>query len=302
MKPAVQQRAGPGHRWRHGLCSFFVLAALVLSACGGAPDTSLVNSPDPGASSPVTPGPSATVLGGLYRGYLDSDLNHEFLALVVPGTGLNVKVYGWYYGAGDAHLAHLYTGDLVRGTQGAATSVLQSWKVREGDFYYPASATVSSGSLSHLTAALSVSRNSVGNYSLAADALLTAAYNPSATPMDLRNSQWNGYWSSKSNTISGTLAFGADGTPDVSDTGWNCFSSTVAPPADPHLSWQWTAQASNFFKVTLSVPSITGCTDWEHHSFTGVAVVSQSGSAYQLDMMLLDDSGNFGISYRGTRP
>jgi hypothetical protein len=56
----------------------------------------------------------------------------------------------------------------------------------------------------------------------------------------------------------------------------------------------------NYFKVTLSLGSITLCPEWQRQSLEGVATVSKQNDVYQLDMMLLDGKGA-GISYRGTR-
>jgi hypothetical protein len=112
--------------------------------------------------------------------------------------------------------------------------------------------------------------------------------------MNLSNSSWNGHWSSKNDTAVGRLQFGTNGTPDVSGTNWPCFSGN-AP-----LTWKWTAQSLNYFKVTLSLGSITLCPEWQRQSLEGVATVSKQNDVYQLDMMLLDGKGA-GISYRGTR-
>ena len=286
----------PAPWYPRSLGSICAAATLALAACGGTPDALLVDPPASKASDPLPPGPPATVLAGLYKGTLDGNPNHEFLAMVVPATGKNVQVYGWYYGAADAHLAHLYNGQLELGISGSATNVPQSWKVSEGidPNPYPASANVSDGSLSKLVADLSIGRNSVSNYKLLADGLTATSFNFNAAPMDLSTSQWNGYWSSKTNTVGGRLVFGANAIPNVSATLWPCFMGT------PPLTWTWAAQSSNYFKVTLSLGSITLCQDWQNRRLEGVAVVSRQNGVDQLDMMLLDGTGA-GISYRGTR-
>ena len=278
----------------HGISRAIALATLLLAACGGVPEEPLVEAPALPASEPIPPAPPATLLAGLYKGALDSNPNREFLALVVPEVGKNVHVYGWYYNANDLHLAHLYEGQLELGIEGNAAHVPQSWRVIEGANNYPAIASVSASSLKQLLATLSVSRSSVSNYTLTAEALSQAGYEVSATPMNLSNSSWNGHWSSGNNTAVGRLQFGTNGTPDVSGTNWACFSGN-AP-----LTWKWTAQSLNYFKVTLSLGSITLCPEWQRQSLEGVATVSTQNGVYQLDMMLLDGKGA-GISYRGTR-
>jgi len=271
-------------------------ACLALAACGGTPDPVTVDPPAAKASDPVPPGPPATVLAGLYKGTLDGSPNREFLAMVVPATGKNVQVYGWYYGAADPHLAHLYSGQLELGTLGIASNVSQTWKVSEGidPNPYLAIANVSNSSLSKLVADLSVSRSSDTKYKLSADGIIAPSYNFNAAPMDLSTSQWNGYWSSKVNTVSGKMVFNANASLNVSDTAWSCFAG-----AQP-LTWTWAPQSTNYFKVTLSLGPITLCQDWQNRRLEGVAVVSRQNGMEQLDMMLLDGTGA-GISYRGTR-
>ena len=292
-KSANKMRA-PWLLYRLG--SICAAATLALAACGGTPDALIVDPPAAKASDPVPPGPAATVLAGLYKGTLDSNPNHEFLAMVVPASGKNVQVYGWYYGAADAHLAHLYSGQLELGTLGIASNVPQTWKVSEGidPNPYLATANVSNGSLTKLVADLSIGRSSITNYQLVTDGLSATSYNFNAAPIDLRTSQWNGYWSSKANTVSGKMVFGANAMPNVSDTLWSCFAGT------PPLTWTWAAQSTNYFKVTLSLGSITLCQDWQNRRLEGVAVISRQNGLDQLDMMLLDGTGA-GISYRGTR-
>ncbi len=269
------------------------MATLLLAACGGVPEEPLVQAPALPASEVTPPAPPATLLAGLYKGKLDSSPS-EFLALVVPDVGKNVQLYGWYYNANDLHLAHLYKGQLELGIEGNAANVLDSWRVIEGANSYLASASASASSLKQLSATLSVTRSSLSNYTLTAEALPQAGYEVSATPMNLNNSSWNGHWSSKNDTAVGRLQFGTNGTPDVSGTNWACFSGN-AP-----LTWKWTAQSLNYFKVTLSLGSITLCPEWQRQSLEGVATVSMQNGVYQLDMMLLDGKGA-GISYRGTR-
>lgn len=270
--------------------------ALVLAACGGTPEALVVDAPAPDASNPSTPTVPATALAGLYKGAFDSNPNREFLALVVPASEQTVQVYGWYFGAVDPHLAHLYSGQLALGVQGAAANVAQSWKVSEGieSAPFPATTNISAGSLSHLLADISISRSSPTNYRLAADSLSSDTYQFSAPPAALHSSRWDGFWSSKTNTIGGRLVFGPQGLADVSDSLWDCFRG------NPPLTWSWTAQSFNYFKVTLSLGSITLCPDWQNRSLQGVAVVSKPNGVDQLDMMLLDGTGA-GISYRGTR-
>ncbi len=274
----------------------FAAVALVLAACGGTPDALVVDTPAPDASSPTTPTVPATALAGLYKGALGSNPKREFLALVVPASEQTVQVYGWYFGAADPHLAHLYSGQLALGVQGVAANVAQSWKVSEGieSAPFPATANISAGSLSHLLADISISRSSPTNYRLAADSLSSDSYQFDAPPAALHSSLWDGYWSSKTNTIGGRLAFGPQGLADVSGSLWECFRG------HPPLTWSWTAQSFNYFKVTLSLGPITLCRDWENRTLQGVAVVSKQNGVDQLDMMLLDGTGA-GISYRGTR-
>jgi len=281
-------------RWHLlGVGRIFAIAALMLAACGGVPEEPLVTPPASKVSEPTPPAPPATVLAGLYKGTLDSNPSREFLALVVPDVGKNVHVYGWYYNAIDLHLAHLYEGQLELGIEGNAANVPQSWRVIEGVNSYPANASVSASSLKQLLAKLSITRSSVSSYTLSAEALPQAGYDVKTSPMDLSNSSWNGHWSSRNDTAVGRLQFGSNGTPDVSGTNWPCFSGN-AP-----LTWKWTPQPLNYFKVTLSLGSITSC-QWEKQTLEGVATVSTQNGVYQLDMMLLDGKGA-GISYRGTR-
>lgn len=273
-----------------------VLGAFFLAGCGGSPEVLVTNIPASNASDPVLPSPPATSLGGLYKGEFDSYPNHEFLALVVPAVGQNVQVFGWYYGATDPNLAHLYSGQLALGSQGVAANVPQSWRVSEGadPHPYPATVNITNGSLNGLTANLAINRGGNTNYRLVANSLASTAYNFNAAPTTLNGTRWTGFWSSKASILAGDLAFGSDGTTTVPATAWSCFSGNPAPP----LSWTWTAQSQNFFKVVLTLGSINSC-DWEHQSLEGVAVVSTQNNHIQLDMMLLDGNGA-GISYRGT--
>lgn len=269
------------------------LTALLLCACGGIIEEPL-KSPAANASEPTPPAPPATLLAGLYKGKLDSNPSREFLALVLPELGNNVHVYGWYYNANDLHLAHLYEGQLELGIQGNASNVPNSWRVIEGINSYPASANVSGSSLSQLLATLSISRSSVGSYNLTANALPTADYDYTSLPPDVRNTQWDGYWSSGADTATGILQFSANGEPNASGTQWPCLAGKVP------LEWKWTAQSTNFYKVELTLGSNTFCSKWENRRLAGVASVSQQNAHRQLDMMLLDGTGA-GISYRGTR-
>ncbi len=269
-----------------------ILAALLLCACGGVIEEPLA-SPAANASEPTPPAPPATLLAGLYKGKIDSNPSREFLALVLPELGKNVHVYGWYYNANDLHVAHLYDGQLELGIEGNAVNVPNSWRVIEGINSYPASANVSGSSLSQLLATLSISRSSVGNYSLTATALPTADYDYNSLAPDLRNTLWDGYWSSGADTATGSLQFGATGAPNASGTQWPCLAGSVP------LVWKWTAQSKNFYKVELSLGSNTFCSKWENRRLAGVASVSRQNDHRQLDMMLLDGAGA-GISYRGT--
>ena len=271
----------------------FAVTALVLSACGGVPDKTLP-APEPTASEPTPPAPPATLLAGLYKGTLDSNPNREFLALIVPALGKDVQVYGWYYNADDQHLAHLYAGQLELGIEGNASNVPNSWRIIEGVNSYPATANVATSTLQQLHADLSISRSSVSNYKLSATALPPTGCDVNAAPVSLSNSNWNGYWSTRNNTAAGRLQFGSNGAANASDTFWPCFSGS-AP-----LTWTWTAQSLNYFKVTLSLGSMTLCPEWQKQYLEGVATVSRQNGGDQLDMMLLDGTGA-GISYRGTR-
>jgi hypothetical protein len=303
MTTPLHLRLGLSHCYLQSLSRICALGALLLCACGGAPETVVSDDPatklpdpipTPTTAKPTTPVTQATLLAGLYKGTLDGNPNREFLALVVPEVGKTVHVYGWYYNASDVHLAHLYEGQLELGVEGNAANVPQSWQVTEGVSSYRATVNVSSSTLSQLLADLSISRSSASSYKLRANALPQTAYDINTTPISLSSSSWNGYWSSKANTPSGALQFGADGTPDASSTTWNCLSDKAA------LTWQWTAKSSNFYKVTLTLDRITLCPDWQNQSLEGVATVSKQNGVDQLDMMLLDGKGA-GISYRGTR-
>ncbi len=291
MQDTSHTRPAPGRL--RGIRRALAVATLLLAACGGVPEEPLVEAPALPASEVTPPAPPVTLLAGLYKGSLDSNPSREFLALVVPDVGKNVHVYGWHYNANDLRLAHLYKGELELGIEGNAAHVPQSWRVIEGANSYPASASVSVSSLQQLSANLSISRSSIANYTLTAAALPQAGYDLSATPMNLSNSSWNGHWSSANTTAVGRLQFGVNGAPDASDTFWNCLSGNAA-------TWKWTAQSLNYFKVTLSLGSITLCPSWEKKVLEGVATVSKQNGVYQLDMMLLDGKGA-GISYRGTR-
>ena len=285
----------PASRRLRGIRQALAMTTLLLAACGGVlTEQPLVDPPAAAPSEPTPPTPPATLLAGLYKGNLDSNPSREFLALVVPELGKNVHVYGWHYNANDPRLAHLYKGELELGIEGNAANVAQSWRVIEGANNYPATASASASSISQLSAKLSISRSSVSDYTLTAAALPQAGYDFSAMPMNLSNSSWNGHWSSGNNTAEGRLQFGANGATDVSGTNWQCFSGN-APP-----TWKWTAQSLNYFKVTLSLGSITLCPEWQRQSLEGVATVSMQNGVHQLDMMLLDGKGA-GISYRGTR-
>lgn len=287
------------HGRLRGIGWAFAMATIVLAACGGAPEEPLVVTPAPKVIDPIpvpttpTPAPSPTLLAGLYKGAFQSNLNREFLALVVPEAGKTVHVYGWYYNAADLRLAHLYEGQLELGVEGNAANVPQSWRVIEGASNYPAAASVATATLNQLLADLSISRNSVSNYRLKLDALPQAGYDFNVAPMDLSNSRWNGFWSSINDTAEGRLQFGSNSALDTSDTLWSCLSGGAA-------TWKWTAQSLNFFKVTVSLGSMTLCPEWQKHKLEGVATVSKQNGVYQLDMMLLDGTGA-GISYRGTR-
>jgi hypothetical protein len=274
----------------------FAIAALVLAACGGVPDTApqAPLAPDLITVQPVQAlTPPATLLAGLYKGTLDN-ASSEFLALVVPEADKNVHVYGWYYNANDSHVAHLYAGQLKLGIEGNAANVPQSWLITEGTQSYPAIVNVSASSLSKLSASLSVSRSSFSSYTLTANALPNNVYDFNSPPPDMRNSVWMGYWSSGADTTAGPLQFGANGMPNASGSSWLCLAGS-AP-----LTWTWTAQSTNTFKVGLVLGPNTYCTNWQNRQLAGLATVSKQNGVDQLDMMLLDGKGA-GISYRGTR-
>lgn len=282
---------GPAH-WRMRVKRrAFAIATVVLAACGGVTDTT---PQAPSKAEVITPPPPpATLLAGLYKGTLGT-ASTEFLALIVPEAGKNVHVYGWYYNANDPHVAHLYEGQLELGIEGNATNVANSWRVTEGTHSYPAIVNVSGSSLSKLIASLSVTRSSVSSYTLTANALSNADYDFNSPPPDMRNWVWDGYWSSGADTTAGSLQFGANGMPNASGTNWACLAGS-AP-----MTWTWTAQSTNTFKVGLSLGPNTYCTNWQNRTLTGLATVSKQASGYQLDMMLLDGTGA-GMSYRGTR-
>ena len=285
-------RTSPTPWRRRSIRRAFAIAALVLAACGGVPDTTPQTPPIAEIITPPST-PPATLLAGLYKGTLDT-ASTEFLALVVPEVGKNVHVYGWYYNANDPHVAHLYEGQLELGIEGNAANVANSWRVTEGTRNYPATVNVSGSSLSKLIASLSVSRSSVSSYTLTANALSHADYDFTSPPPDMRNLLWVGYWSSGAETTAGNLQFGTNGMPNSSGTNWSCLGGS-AP-----LTWTWTAQSTNTFKVELLLGPNTYCTKWQNQHLTGLATVSKQTGGYQLDMMLLDGTGA-GISYRGTR-
>ena len=289
----------------NGLRHILLLICIVFAACSGGTGsvTEQGQTPTPDAAisnATKTADQVPTVLAGLYKGALVEDPQpKDFLTLIVPGPDGVVQAYGWYNGATDARVAYLYTGQLTLGTGGTASNVPQSWTVSGADetinscgYPYAANANVYGSSLSQLHADLSVSRCSTSDYKLVANALPASGYNFNATPTNLANTRWNGFWSSKTSIISGKIVFDANGRPNVSDTNWDCFKGS------PELSWTWPAQTLNFFKPTLTLGSITAC-PWEGRHLEGVAVVSTQNSSVQLDMMLLDDTGR-GFSFHGT--
>lgn len=282
----------------------------LLQSCGGQTGSSGPS----GSSTPTTDeikrnsilantdtGP--TKLQGLYKGNLINTTD-EFLILVVPDTGNNVLAYAWYRKAAQPLVAHLYQGPLTLGTQGAASSA-SAWTISEGTNNYPGTATITGGSPSAMIADISITRsNVVAKSQMMVSALLSSEYVFNDAPTGLSGTSWNGTWSDRGETSGtapgSTLLFGASGVVNATQ------STTIArcvfsQGAGNSLTWaiHTSYPGKNIFEVTLTLGSITSC-DWQNKTLSGIAVVSQKGAGYQLDMMLLDGTGA-GISYRGTR-
>ena len=241
-----------------------------------------------------------TELRGLYKGNLINTTD-EFLILVVPDTGNNVLAYAWYRKANLP--AQPYHGPLTLGTQGAASSTANTWKIGEGSSTLPATATITGASLSAMIADISITRSNVAAKSqMVASALPSNEYVFNDAPTGLSDpsgTPWNGSWSSRGNNTGSSLVFDSNGSANVTQ------SITVegCTYAANQQTWRWSAHPSgkNVFNVQLDLVSggLTSCY-WAGKPLSGIAIVSKQGAAYQLDMMLLDVTGA-GISYRGTR-
>ena len=240
-----------------------------------------------------------TELQGLYKGNLINTTD-EFLILVVPDTEKNVLAYAWYRKANLP--AQPYHGPLTLGTQGAASSTANAWKIGEGSSTLLATATITGASISAMIADISITRSNVAAKSqMVVSALPSNGYDFNTPPTGLSSTSWSGTWSDRINTLGTALQFDASGGVNAT-TSETCLSSGT--------SFTWVAHplypGKNIFKVTLTLGSITNCY-WQNKTLSGIAIVSKQGTGYQLDMMLLDSawlggiSDPIGISYRGTR-
>ena len=246
-----------------------------------------------------------TQLQGLYKGNLINTTD-EFLILVVPDTGNNVLAYAWYRKA--TLPAQPYHGPVTLGTQGAASSTANAWKIGEGSSTLLATATITGASLIAMIADISITRSNVAAKSQMVVSALpsnnTYGYDFNTPPTGLSSTSWSGTWSDRINTLGTALQFDASGGVNAT-TSEPCLSSQP-----PGTSFTWMAHplypGKNIFKVTLTLGSITNCY-WQNKTLSGIAIVSKQGTGYQLDMMLLDStwlggiSDPLGISYRGTR-
>ena len=233
-----------------------------------------------------------TELQGLYKGNLINTTD-EFLILVVPDTGNNVLAYAWYRKA--TLPAQPYHGPLTLGTQGAASSTANAWKIGEGSSTLLATATITGASISAMIADISITRsNAVAKSQMVVSALPSNGYDFNTPPTGLSSTSWSGTWSDRINTLGTALQFDASGGVNAT-TSETCLSSGTSITWVAHPLYP----GKNIFKVTLTLGSITNCY-WQNKTLSGIAIVSKQGTGYQLDMMLLDGTGA-GISYRGTR-
>jgi len=233
-----------------------------------------------------------TQLQGLYKGNLINTTD-EFLILVVPDTGNNVLAYAWYRKA--TLPAQPYHGPLTLGTQGAASSTANAWKIGEGSSTLLATATITGASISAMIADISITRsNAVAKSQMVVSALPSNGYDFNTPPTGLSSTSWSGTWSDRINTLGTALQFDASGGVNAT-TSETCLSSGTSITWVAHPLYP----GKNIFKVTLTLGSITNCY-WQNKTLSGIAIVSKQGTGYQLDMMLLDGTGA-GISYRGTR-
>ena len=305
----VPMRAATSYRTSLVLGLVCLALVSVLQGCGGnvgvtppggdtTPTADEINRNSILTNTPTGP----TQLQGLYKGNLINTTD-EFLILVVPDTGNNVLAYAWYRKADLP--AQPYHGPLTLGTQGAASSTANAWKIGEGSSTLQATATITGASLRAMIADISITRSNVAAKSqMVVSALPSNEYVLNSSPTGLSDTFWNGTWSDRGETSGtapwSTLKFDTNGFV-------NANQSTKIARCDfsqgAGTSFVWVAHplypSKNIFKVTLTLGSITGC-DWENKTLSGIAIVSKQGTGHQLDMMLLDGTGA-GISYRGTR-
>ena len=300
----VPMRAATSYRTSLVLGLVCLALVSVLQGCGGnvgvtplggdtTPTADEINRNSILTNTPTGP----TQLQGLYKGNLINTTD-EFLILVVPDTGNNVLAYAWYRKADLP--AQPYHGPLTLGTQGAASSTANAWKIGEGSSTLKATATITGASLRAMIADISITRSNVAAKSqMVVSALPSNGYDFNTPPTGLSSTSWNGSWSSRGNNTESSLVFDSNG----SATGTPSITVEGCTYAANQQTWRWSAHPSgkNIFNIQLDIGSGTTVPCfWAGKRLSGIAIVSKQGAAYQLDMMLLDVTGA-GISYRGTR-
>jgi hypothetical protein len=272
---------------------------VVLASCGGG-------------SSNDSGGTTATQLQGYYQATaLIGGLNKEFMALIVPSTGVNAKWYGWHFISedvnGDGNEANLFTGTLSLGSNGAAQSTNSGvlsfssavpWKEGTG------SIGITKGSLSSYVANMNYTPAGSTQVQVAMNATAAAnnvyQFNQTSTHASLTGT-WNGAWSSAGNVITANLVFQNNGTLLSATTFVNCNVNSAAPNG---LSLT-PVSGANYFNATVTLP-VTLCS-WSTTNpkiLTGVGFIHASGlplTPNRLELMLIDDQGRGIISFRGVK-
>jgi len=318
MKTLYTPARGQTPWFIHRMLGVAAIAALMLTACGGrVPEVESTMVPKPTSSAPVptpvpapvsTPAPApvstpepvhwTTELAGLYL-YSNTPNQVEYLGLAIPpaSSNGNTEFFAWERQLNTGN-PWLYNGFFVLGLDGNAQSNSDGITQVKGN-YAPTrlSVTLTQASKKGLSASMTDTKvvNPSPSIYTASSVQTGFKFEANALLNDL-SPGWTGTWfDSGSSFAQQALQFPESGQVKGINLG-NC-------PLD--LSLQ-PGSGGNYYRATAVVypqsDPTKGICHWTPKSASltlkGVALIWNTGSQVQLDMMLLDGTGA-GISYRG---
>jgi hypothetical protein len=301
MQARARKSAGPWHL--RGIRCAFAVVALVIAACGGAPEALVIEKPELKASE--VPAPTqvhpATELAGLYA-YMNSTNQMEYLGLAIPSasSSADAEWFAWHRQTSGGY-PWLYHGFFTLSIDGKAQSSSAGVTQAKGNSP-PSSVSIALTQAGKNSFTASVIENNVTNPTpsgYTAQSVQTGfVFTASALTTDL-SGPWIGTWFDSGSTFANRTLHFSNGM--IAGITLNaCILDLNLVPA---ARWNYYDAIATIDPSKYDQPTC----NWTRYSqgqvkrLQGIAVIQASVTGHaHLDMMLLDGTGA-GISYRGTR-